>query len=108
MEDSAGDKLRLGNYYRIKVKNEEMVKNLRQDQLEDTFAHNKRVRFTKELPDFRGVPQGQFKLEDGSLITLSSYDVTFKWCSDEVCSVSGGRSRRRRSRRYKRSRRVAY
>ena len=104
MEDTQGDPLRLGNYYRINVKNKEML-TLKPKDLIDTFAHTERVRFIEKLPDFRGVPQGKFKLNNGKHIILSSYDVTFTWCSDEVCSVSGGRTRRKRRRR--RSRRFA-
>jgi hypothetical protein len=98
MNDTQDHPLRLGNYYRINVKKKGLL-TLKPEHLIETFAHTERVRFIKKLPDYDGVPQGKFELTNGKHIILSSWDVTFTWCSDEVCSISGGRTRRKRRRR---------
>ena len=104
LKDVNGNPLLIGNKYRIRVKNEEMLNNLRSDQLRESYAHNKLGTLTELLTVGDDIPSGIFKLEDDGEITLNNYDCTFTRCMDLTCSISGGKRRTRRTRRSKRRR----
>ena len=104
LKDVNGNPLVIGNKYRIRVKNEDMLNNLRSDQLRESYAHNKLGTLTELLTVGDDIPSGIFKLEDDGEITLNNYDCTFTRCMDLTCSISGGKRRTRRTRRSKRRR----
>ena len=104
LKDVNGNPLVIGKKYRIRVKNEDMLNNLRSDQLRESYAHNKLGTLTELLTVGDEIPSGKFKLEDDREITLNNYDCTFTRCMDLTCSVSGGKRRTRRTRRSKRRR----
>ena len=107
LKDVNGNPLVIGKKYRIRVKNEDMLNNLRSDQLRESYAHNKLGTLTELLTVGDDIPSGIFKLEDDDdgEITLNNYDCTFTRCMDLTCSVSGGKRRTRRTRRTIRSKR---
>ena len=104
LKDVNGNPLVIGKKYRIRVKNEDMLNNLRSDQLRESYAHNKIGTLTELLTVGDDIPSGIFKLEDDGEITLNNYDCTFTRCMDLTCSVSGGKRRTRRTIRSKRRR----
>ena len=105
LKDKNNTPLVVGNSYRIKLKNDGIT----EEQLAQFPGHNKIGVLQKvEIVD-GNTPSGIF-LIDGKVMDFNNYIATFTPCIDLTCSMSGGkrRSRRSRSRRYKRSRRFAY
>ena len=111
LKDINGTPLVVGNRYRIKLRDHKFVEELTQynpKSLVSIFGHNEIVTFLNFYIVEGDTPTGKFKMTDGTTVTSNNFTSKFIPCGDSTCSLSGGRSRRSRSRRYKRSRRFAY
>lgn len=106
--DSKKKPLVLGNRYRIKLRDDKFVEQLTQsdpNSLVTIFGHNEIVTCLNLYIVEGDTPTGTFKMKDGTTVTSNNFTSKFIPCEDESCSISGGRTRRKRKRR--RTRRFA-